>query len=183
MNDLVDALAVAEVDRLRPASGAGAGTEVGAGLDGVAPPPWPVERAVAVTGGADPTADSVDGLNEVIAGLDPGYDIVVSGLRRGTELLAAEAAIEHRVPLAVVLPFAAPADRWPAADRRRFDHCLDGAEWVVTLDGDQRKPGAAVAKRNQWLWTAVVGVVVVDDAKLADQLDELGLGVITIDED
>ena len=137
---------------------------------------------MAVTGAAEPAPDSTEALNEAIAGLDPGYDIVVSGLRRGVELSAGEVAIEHRVPLAVVLPFDNPADRWPDTERRRFDHCLAGAEWVVTLDGDPRRPGAAVKQRNQWLWSSVVGVIVVDESKLADQLDELGLGVIVIDE-
>ena len=180
MNDLVDALAVAEIDKLRtPADNRSSAASTDAAA---APPaPWPVERAVAVTGAAEPTQDSTESLTDAIAGLDPGYDIVVSGLRRGAELSAGELAIEHRIPLAVVLPFADPADRWPSGERRRFDRCVDEAEWVVTLDGDRRKPGSAVMQRNQWLWSSVVGVIVVEDPKLADQLDELGLGVISIE--
>ncbi len=182
MNDFVDALAVAEVEKFRPLPDAGPGGE-GASPPrggGTEPPPWPVERAVAVTGAAEPAPKSTESLTEAIAGLDPGYDIVVSGLRRGVELTAGELAVEHRIPLAVVLPFADPADQWPLPDRRRFHRCVDGAEWVVTLDGDSRKPGAAVRKRNRWLWSAVVGVIVVDDPNLAEQLDENGMSVISI---
>lgn len=180
MNDLVDALAVAEVERFRQSLVGEPDGAASPPTGGTEPPPWPVERAVAVTGATEPGPESTESLTEAIAGLDPGYDIVVSGLRRGAELTAAELAIEHRIPLAVVLPFADPAERWPSTDRRRFDRCVDRAEWVVTLDGDRRKPGAAVNQRNQWLWSAVVGVIVVDDPNLAVQLDDDGLGVVSI---
>ncbi len=179
MNDLVDALAVAEVDRLRPAD-----RSLESPVDEAGPtPPWPIERAVAVTGGAEPSSESLEGLVETIAGLDPGYDVVVSGLRRGAELVAGESAVDHRIPLGVVLPFVDPAARWPSSDRSRFDRCIEAAEWVVTLDGNIAKPGAAVARRNDWLWSSVVGVIVVDDSSLVDRLDELGLGVVAIDPD
>ena len=184
MNDLVDALAVAEVDKLRPSPAERHPSESAStapGGDASVVPPWPVERAVAVIGAAEPSADTKAALAETIAGLDPGYDIVVAGLRRGTELVAGELALEHHVPLAVVLPFAGPAERWPSGERQRFERCVDGAEWVVTLDGDPLKPGAAVARRNEWMFSSVVGVVVVDDAKLADQLDEQGLGVVVVE--
>ncbi len=183
MNDLVDALAVAEVEKLRPSPAGSSPDAAPAAVDAAVQPPWPVERAVAVTGIAEPSVESVESLAEAIAGLDAGYDIVVSGLRRGAELTAGELAIDHRIPLAVVLPFADPAARWMPQHRSRFDRCVEAAEWIVTLDGDPRKPGAAVAQRNRWLWSSVVGVIVVNDRELAAELDELGLGVIAIEAD
>ncbi len=178
MNDLVDALAVAEVDKLRP-DRPGGDDSTAPGTAVVAP--WPMERAIAVTGPKELAAEVGRELATAIAALDPGYDIVVSGLRRGAELRAAELALEHRIPLGVVLPFPDPADRWPVADRRRFQSCVDRAEWTVTLDGNPSKPGAAVAGRNQWLWSSVVGVMVIDDPALSAELDESGLTVVPID--
>ncbi len=177
MNDLVDSMAVAEVDKFRPEAPGEPTEPTGP------PPPWPVERAVAVTGASEPASDADEALADAIAGLDAGYDIVVTGLRRGAELRAGELALDHRIPLAVVLPFDDPAVRWSRADRTRFERCVAGAEWTVILDGDPRKPGAAVAARNEWLWSSVVGVIVVDDTPLVDQLDELGLGVVAIEPD
>ncbi len=178
MNDLVDEMAVAEIESVRPAPGSS--TDAGDSASGPVVP-WPIERAVAVVGPTDIDADQVEALEEATEGLDPGYDIVISGLRRGAELTGAEAALRHGVPVGVVLPFADPASRWPVTDKARFDSCVEGAEWVVTLDGDQAKPGLAVKKRNDWLRSSVVGAMVVGDPALVGELEEMGLGVIEIE--
>lgn len=177
MNDYVDQLAVEARDRLMAA---GAVDATGAHHP---QPPWPAERAVAVTGVDDPSPDLIDRLQHVLDGLDPGYDIVVSGLRRGSELEGAEMALGHALSLAVVLPFAEPARGWPLHLRRRFDACVERAEWLVELDGDRAKPGAAVRLRDSWMTDAVVGYIVVGDTGLASQLDELGLGVVVVEEE
>jgi ribonuclease HI len=178
MNDYVDQLAVAQIDDHRPAADGGVGVESEPSRPMA---PWPIDRAVAVTGSKDVTPDITDGLSSALDGLDPGFDILISGLRRGPELGAAELGIARGIPLGVVLPFADPTQRWPGRDRRRFDACINSAEWVVTLEGDRAKPGAAVADRDRWLWGQVVGAIVVDDAPLAARLDELGLGVVIVD--
>jgi len=143
-------------------------------------PPWPVDQAIVVTGVNEPDDDQMEGLAEAVSGLTPGYDIVVTGLRRGVELSAAELAITHGVAIGVVLPYPDPAGRWPAPSLARFEGCLARADWVVTLDGDPASPAKAVGQRNRWLWSAAVGAIVVGDEKLVAQLDELGLGVIPI---
>jgi ribonuclease HI len=202
MNELVDALAVAESQALRDAasgstaaegtaagSTAAEGTAAGstaaegtAGSEaGVGPAvPWPIDRAVAVTGNRDVEDDTLAALESAVDGLDPKRNILVSGLRRGPELVAAERAIRRSIPLGVVLPFADPAARWPGADRRRFDAAIGRAEWVVTLDGDRSKPGVAVEARDRWLQAAVIGYIVVDDEALGARLDAAGLSIIAV---
>ena len=173
MNELVDQMAVAQSLAWR--DGGDAGSAPAGPL-----PPWPIDQAVVVTGVAEPDADQVAGLADAVAGLDPGHDLLITGLRRGVELLAGELAVAGGVTLGVVLPFADPAARWPRADLDRFEACLGRAEWVVTLDGDRSKPGVAIAARNAWLWEAAVGAIVVGDEGLVDQLDERGLGVVPV---
>lgn len=187
MNDLVDAMAVAETEARGGGSaraGSSAGTDSTPGEDrGAADgpqPPWPIERAVAVTGVKELDEDQIEALAEVMAGLDPGHDVVVSGLRRGAELDGAEAALAHHLPLGVVLPFEDPASGWPPAQRRRFDACVEAAEWTVVLDGDRRRPQKAVGRRDLWIWSAVVGAVIVGDGARIDEVEALGLGVIEI---
>ena len=190
LNEIADQLAVAEVDRLKerlpaePGVGSLEGGPVGAatdaGADGV---PWPVEQAVVVTGNRSADDDLLDALAGEVQALDPDYDLVVSGLRLGPELHGAEAALAAGVRLGVVLPFADPARAWSAGDRSRFDGAVDGAEWVVTLDGDPAKPGAAIRDRNRWLWNAAVGAIVADDDDLANEAELAGLGVIIVGDD
>lgn len=177
MNDYVDRLAVEARDRLMAA-----GVTPDAEGEHQPPAPWPVERAVAITGVSDPGPDLIDNLNQVLDGLDPGHDIVVSGLRRGSELEGAEMALDHRLPLAVVLPFADPAREWPPHLRRRFDSCTRRAEWLIELGGNPAKPGAAVRRRDEWMADVVIGYIVVGDEVLAGRLDEVGLSVVVVDE-
>ncbi len=81
--------------------------------------------------------------------------VVVSGLRLGSEMLGAEAALARDLPLVAVLPYPDPDARWPAARRARFRELCDAAVTVVTL---QRKApentaqaGAAMQRRDAWL--------------------------------
>ncbi len=177
MNDLVDALAVAESTKQRESIAATAASAAPAGPQ----PPWPVDQAIAVTGVGELDDDQREGLTESIAGLTPGYDILMTGLRRGAELEAAELAQANGVTTAVVLPFPDPAARWPAPLLERFERCVGAADWVVTLEGDPASPGKAVEARNRWMWSAAVGAIVVGDDKLVAELDDLGLGVIPVD--
>lgn len=181
MNDLVDAMAVAEVEKLKAETSAAAPTPPSA--EQLAAIPWPSEQAIAVVGTTSPSDELVEELLGAVEGLDKSNDIVISGLRRGSELTAAESALEVGVPLGVVLPFEDPAGGWPNADKERFDRCVSSAQWTIVLDGDQRKPQTAVRDRNLWLWRAVVGAIVVDDSALVDEAEEHGLGVIVIDSD
>ena len=181
MNELVDALAVAESMKQRDALVGSDGTGDGRPSVPGPPVPWPIDQAIAVTGVAEPDEDQIEGLTEAIDGLNPGYDLLITGLRRGVELVAGELAVMRGISLGVVLPFADPALRWPPASLARFETCLGKADWVVTLEGDPATPATAVQARNGWLWNATVGAIVVGDPELVEQLDEAGLGVIPID--
>ncbi|MFV0259609.1 MAG: ribonuclease H [Acidimicrobiales bacterium] len=142
-------------------------------------PPWSIEQAVVVTGARELDAEQRETLLDVVAGFDPDNDVAVSGLRLGAELEGAELAVRIGVPLGVVLPFADPARRWSATDRARFDAAAGAARWTVVLEGDPAAPGAAISARNEWLWSAAVGAVVVGDDGLAAEAERAGLGVVT----
>ena len=181
-NERADELAVAAAEEVVATLGEKAAsgptprdTPVGAAA------PWPVGRALWVTGTAKPTDDQRSELERVMNGLDPSGDLVVSGLRRGVELTAAELARSRRIELAVVLPFADPAARWPQQDRERFDSVLAAASFVVVLEGDPASPGAAVKKRNAWVLDRVIGAIAVDDADTAKAAEAAGLTVIAVD--
>lgn len=186
MNEIADQLAVAEVERLRAetAEASGAARTNGAGeTNGVAigqEPPWPIERAIVVTGGRDVDEDQLAALEEAIATLDADNDVIVSGLRLGAELLGAELAERAGVPVAVVLPYPDPVRVWSAQDRARFDAAVDGSAWLVTLDGDPAKPGPAIRNRNEWLWVSTVGAIIVGDEELCEEAEMAGLGVISV---
>ncbi len=166
LNERADELAVAEVAKIRDGSTGGSKASAPA-----AEVPWPVDRAVWVVGATSISRSQRADLDRAVAQLDAERDVLVSGLRRGAELEAAELALRHGVPLGVVLPFADPAVKWPAADRERFERAVAGAEWVVTLGGDPTRPGDAVVARNAWGARAAAGVIVVDDDVLADRLE------------
>ncbi len=181
LNEEADRLAVEALNRHRDEMAAAAAAAPGSGAAGpAAEPPWPAERAIVVTGARTLDADQEAELVEAVEGLDPGYDVVVSGLRLGAELTAAEAAARAGVPVAVVLPYEDPAASWSPGDRARFDARIHQAHWVVTLAGDPARPSSAVQARNRWLWESAVGAIVVGDEKLAAEAEEAGLGVITI---
>jgi hypothetical protein len=173
MNDLVDQLAVDEVAKLKDAVANPPPPDI--------EPPWPVRHAIVVSGANEPDSDSEAALRQAIAGLDPDVDIVVSGLRRGAELVAAEICVEHRVQLAAVLPFADPAAHWPDELRQRFDMAFSASSWQVDLGANPAQPGTAIKMRNGWLASAGLGAIVVADDALADYFDAAGMSVVRID--
>ncbi len=177
LNEQADALAVAAAEQFVDSSPSGGAAEAAAGA--TVEVPWDPIRAIWAVGVVDPDEEQLDGLRRAVEGLDPTSDLLVSGLRRGVELDAAEHATRLGVAVAAVLPFVEPARRWPEEDRRRFDAALDRAAHCVVLDGDPTRPGDAVVKRNQWLAGAVLGAIVVGDDALASALSEAGVTVIS----
>ncbi len=173
MNDVVDAMAVAEVDSLRQADA----VAVDQRIEQIEVP-WSVEKAVLVLGGRNLGRNEDQWLARTIGGLDPSSDVVVSGLRRGTELRGAELALAHKVPLAVVLPFAEPDRSWPSELRRRFAAAMKMSSWLVDLELPPTDVAGALRNRNRYLACAAAGAVVVGDDSLAKDLDGNGLTVI-----
>jgi ribonuclease HI len=97
--------------------------------------------------------------------------VVVTGLREGTERLAAEAALLADVPYVVVLPFPDPHLRSAATDQARFVDLCGRAREVVTLEKkvpeDRDGFAKAMARRDSWL------ARVADEAILVwDEVDE-----------
>lgn len=187
LNEQADLLAVEAREAIQATLGGGSGSANGSAsttdepsgpLDPEAP--WPLERAIAVFGPKELDDELRSGVEVFIDGLDPDYDIIVSGLRRGAELETAEMALARRVPVAVVLPYANPAVGWGADDLRRFDAVQRGASWIVNLELEQG-PTKALAARDSWMEQAVVGAVVVADDQRADRLESAGLGVATVE--
>jgi ribonuclease HI len=176
LNELADQLAVAEVVKLKELANASADAS-----DDPGPiPPWPIERAVVVSGLRELDGDQLEELTSAVTELDPANDLLISGLRLGAELHGAETAIRASVPVGVVLPYADPVQTWSTADRARFDAAVEAAAWVVTLDGDPAKPRTSIERRNAWLWSAAVGAIVVGDEALVEDAELAGLGVIAL---
>lgn len=176
-NEIADQLAVAARDEQT-----GKLSAAPAAIDSVEAS-WPAEPALWVLGPVEIDADDRRELRSAVSGLQASNSLVVSGLRRGTELVAAEIAIEHGIPLAVVLPFVDPARNWPSADQGRFAAACDAAEWLVTLGGDSSSPGRAVEARNTWIAANVMAAIVVRDPGLAVELDEQGVSVVSLGQD
>lgn len=201
MNDLVDALAVIERDREREASGAGpAPAPVSASRlndldpaeqraerrrrDGRIPPGHllvVVGHSPPELGGWDPNpvADGVrDRLVQQLeteARLQSDL-VVVTGLRPGAEMLAAEAAIRADVPYVAVMPFPEPDAKLAPATRARFRDLAERADRVVQLE--KKRPAdldafrKAMRRRDVWLATAADAAVLVWDQR-DDRLDRL----------
>jgi ribonuclease HI len=172
MNDEADRLAVAASAAYKPSGG-----QTGGPFDKIAAP-WPLERTLWAVGVTELDAEGRARLDQLVRGLEPGHDVLLSGLRRGTELTAAEIGRAHGVDLAVVLPFEDPARDWSPLDRDRFDAMRAAAEWCLVLPGDRAQPGKAVEQRNVWVATTVVGALVIGEEALARDLDEAGLTVL-----
>ena len=184
MNDLADELAVAARDELRGLDGAGTVSVDGPSVEDAAAlanveVPWLIGPALLVIGTTSPDEDQTTAVQEAVRSLDQDA-VLVSGLRRGVELIAAEEALERRVPLAVVLPFADPAVNWDEELRSRFDEAFARATYEVVLDGDPGSPGNAVKARNRWYEKAALGALVVADDDLATQYNAAGLTVVTV---
>ncbi len=93
--------------------------------------------------------------------------VVVTGLRQGTEQLAAEAAVGSGLPYVVVLPWPDPAAGWAEPARERFLELAEESDQVVLLQEqvpDSRQGQvAAMARRDDWLARNVDAAVVVWD--------------------
>lgn len=180
-NERADVLAVAAAEAVVEA----VGIEAAAGPKEAAAPgssaPWPAGRALWVTGTGQPDQAQLGELERVVNGLDPAADLVISGLRRGVELAAAELARSRRIEIGVVLPFVDPASKWPPNDRDRFDTAVAAASYVVELEGDPSAPGAAVVARNQWVLGHVIGVVSVADPDAAAAAEAADLTSMAIE--
>lgn len=177
MNERADQLAVAASTAKKEAK-AKATTDAEQSAYRSIEPTWPIERAVWAVGVTELDKDQKEIVLRMVAGLDPARDVLVSGLRKGAELEAAEAALAGNVPLAVVLPFEDPAGGWATADYQRFSAASEQATWTIVLPGDRTQPGKAVEARNQWMAGQAVGALVVGDQALAAELDEAGLSVL-----
>lgn len=81
--------------------------------------------------------------------------VVVSGLRLGSEQLAAEAALAAGLDLVVVLPYPEPDAPWPAPRRARFAELVAAAKGVLVLQHKRpdgaAQAGAALSRRDGWL--------------------------------
>lgn len=172
MNDLVDQLAVDAVTRLKEEIANPAPPDID--------PPWAIERAVVVAGAKELDADQLAGLKSAIAALDATGDVVVSGLRRGAELIGAELGLERRIKLAAIVPFPDPAARWPDDMRERFDVAFANSTWQVDLGANPAQPGTAIKIRDEWLERAALGAIVVGDDHTATRFDEAGMSVIRV---
>jgi ribonuclease HI len=191
MNDLVDELAVIQRDHFRPAGGTVAGSPgMGGKLtdlpideqraerrrrDGRIPDghllvvfgPGPDEL-----GGWDPNrvADDVRRrLGEWFtaqAQLHPDL-VVVSGLRPGAEVLAAEAALAVGVPYAAVVAFPGIDRNLSDRARKRFAELSASAATVVAFEkktpADSQAFRAALGRRDKWLINAGDQAVLVWD--------------------
>ena len=109
--------------------------------------------------------------------------VVLTGLRLGAEMVAAEAAVEAGVPFVGVLPFPGVEKVWSESLRRQFDELSGQARSVVTLEkkvpSDRAGAGQALRRRDAWLTRAADEAVLVlgDDgdgalAKLRRSLDD-----------
>lgn len=193
-NDLVDRLAVEAATTQQARSGerppdtpepagtvGGRPARAAAGAPGVAPRPGIEGHVLVVLGhkptelggyGDNPLAEAVrDRLARIIEAKGELYDdlVVVTGLRLGAETLAAEAALEVGVPFVAVLPYPEPHSMWPPAAQAHFEHLLDQAREVITLQqavpGSRQEAGAALARRDAWLARNATEAILVWDRK------------------
>lgn len=203
MNDLVDRLAVEAALEQQGRSGDEPPAELGPadttprGREALLEAPLPGHPVVVFghrppeLGGYDtnPVADAVrEKLAEIFRAKHSMIEdlVVVTGLRLGAEMLAADAAVEAGVPFVAVLPYPDPEKMWPAVSQRHFRELLDRSLDVITLQRkvpeSKQKAGAALARRDAWLMRHAREAVLVWDQKdqslaklhrsLTDQLAE-----------
>lgn len=147
----------------------------------------------------DPDADPegagilVDSLLEKLTALaerDPEL-VVVTGLRKGAEQLAAEAAVGAGLPYVAVLPWPDPAAGWDEADRERFDDLVGEADDVRVLQPTTPESvqgqRAAMARRDDWLARNARAALVVWDGHddvvgraYRTLVDHLGAGPVVV---
>ena len=179
-NDLVDALAVEAGKKQQPKSGDGAPViekvkKTAAGAN------RPDGHLLLVTGhrppelggyGRNPISDKVQTkLREIVAAkkqLDDDLK-VVTGLSLGAEQLAAEAAIEAKVPFVAVFPFPEQERVWPSESKRHYADLLKHADAEVLLQTaspeSKQAAGAALNRKNAWMGDNVDEAIVVWDGK------------------
>jgi ribonuclease HI/uncharacterized phage-like protein YoqJ len=125
-------------------------------------------------GGYDdnPVSDAVRArLAEILAAKATMHDdvVVMSGMRLGAEMLAAEAAVEAGVPFVVVLPYPEPEKMWPARSQERFHRLADQAVDTILLQKaapeSKAKAATAMARRDAWLARNATEAIVVWDGK------------------
>ncbi len=193
MNDLVDELAVVERDRFRAGLGPTPGAPCGGGK--ISDLPAEEQRAERrrrdgripdghlllvlgvgpdALGGwdANPVADDVRRrLAEWIgaqAVVHPDLT-VLTGLRPGAELLAAEAAIRAEVPYAVLVGFPGMETKWSAPGQARFRDLCSRASSVAQLHkqtpADKEGFGRTMRAREGWLIDAADQAVLVWDER------------------
>ena len=118
--------------------------------------------------------------------------VVLTGLRLGAEMLAAEAAVGAGVPYVAVLPYPEPEKVWSAESQARFRALMTSAQSTVTLEAkapkDKVEAGKALARRDGWLTTHAAEAVLVWDGtdrslgdlhrKLLQRMDEEDVWVV-----
>lgn len=208
-NDYADRLAVEAAYTQQPRAGAETPTEIGEPDKTNRPTRVPGSMTHDPTGREAPAGHRL-----VVLGLRPrelgGYDaigahdrlrerlreiiaakaqmhpdlVVLSGLRLGAELIAAEAAVDAGVPLVAVLPYPDPQSVWPPESRRRFTEVTDAAQEVITLQtkvpADQRAARGALGRRNSWFVRNSHEAIVVwdhDDVEIGKVLASLQAAV------
>lgn len=108
-------------------------------------------------------------LIDIIAAKAQMFDdlVVVTGLRLGAEMLAAEAAVASGVRLVAVLPYPDPDKVWPKESRDRFAGLLTHAESVLTLQKkqpeDKKQASGALGRRDSWFARAAHEALIVWD--------------------
>ena len=113
-------------------------------------------------------------LQEIIAAKGEMHPdlVVLSGLRLGAELIAAEAAVAAGARLVAVLPYPDPQSVWPRESQRRFAEITGAAEEIITLQAkvpaDQRAARGALGRRNSWFVRNSHEAIVVWDHHDAD---------------
>jgi ribonuclease HI len=139
------------------------------------------------------TGELIDSLIGELTDLEGEHPdlVVVTGLRQGTEQLAAEAAVGSGLPYVAVLPWPDPAAGWEESARERFLELAEEADQVVLLQEEipdsRQGQVAAMARRDAWLARNVDGAIVVWDG--ADEavgrfhrslVDHLGDAAVTV---
>lgn len=205
MNDLVDSLAVKAGQTQKDDKGEGVpNVEKRPPSKG---PHTPDGHIVLVTGprppeiggyGPNPTATAIkDQLAKIItakAEITPDLK-VMTGLGLGVEQIAAEVAIEARIPFIAVLPYPDQDSVWPDGTKREYKTLIEKADEEILLQAtspaSKQAAGAALSRRTAWMAKAAQEAIVVWGGKepklervlhlLQDQVGEDDVWIVSID--